>query len=185
MATRAVDVFRWTREEYEQLAEKGIVRPGKRLELVDGVIYEMSPQKGPHATGILLAAEALRAAFPKGYQIRVQLPLALGDEDEPEPDLAVVLGGLRDYRDTHPTTAVLVVEVSDTSSLHDRERKRSLYARCGITEYWILDVQTKQLEVYRNLGPGGYAARILLHAGDTVTPLAGNGAAIAVADLLP
>ena len=185
MVTEAVDVFRWTREEYEQLAEKGFFPPGKKLELVDGVIYEMSPQKGPHATGILLAAEALRAAFPKDYQIRVQLPLVLGDDDEPEPDLAVVPGGLRDYSDTHPTTAVLVVEVSDSSSFHDRERKRSLYARSGIPEYWILDVQSRHLEVYRNLGPNGYESRLLLKAEDTVTPLAGSGASITVAELLP
>lgn len=185
MATRAVDVYRWTREEYEQLADQGFFPPGKRVELIDGVIYEMSPQKSPHATGILLVTEALRAAFPQGHQFRVQLPLVLGEESEPEPDLAIVPGSPRDYSESHPETAILVVEVSDSSSFHDRERKRSLYARWAIPEYWILDVAGKQLEVYRNPGEGGYQTRLILKAGDTITPLASPGASIAVADLLP
>lgn len=185
MATRAVDVYRWTREEYYQLAEKGFFPPGKRVELIDGVIYEMSPQKSPHATGISLVLEALRAAFPKGHHVRVQLPLALGGDSEPEPDLAVVPGGPRDYMKDHPETAVLIVEVSDSSAFHDRERKRSRYARSAIPEYWIVDVAGKQLEVYRNPGEGSYQTRLILKAGDTVAPLASPEAAIAVADLLP
>ncbi|MEA2560528.1 MAG: hypothetical protein QOH06_2032 [Acidobacteriota bacterium] len=185
MAARAVDVYRWTREEYYQLAEKGFFPPGKRVELIDGVIYEMSPQKSPHATGISLVLEALRAAFPKGHHIRVQLPLALDDHSEPEPDLAVVAGGPRDYMEDHPQTAVLIVEISHSSSFHDRERKRSRYARSAIPEYWIVDVAGKQLEVYRNPGEGGYQTRLILKAGDTIAPLASSEADIAVADLLP
>lgn len=186
MATRAVDVYRWTRDEYEQLAEQGFFPPGKRVELIDGVIYEMSPQKGPHAKGILLVTEALRSAFPQGHQIRVQLPLVLDEDSEPEPDFAVVPGSVRDdFPKDHPETAVLIVEISDSSSFHDRERKRSLYARSGIPDYWIVDVAGKQLEVYRNPGEGGYQTRLILKAGDTVAPLARSEAVIAVADLLP
>lgn len=185
MATRAVDVYRWTREEYYRLAEEGFFPPDKRVELIDGVIYEMSPQKSPHATGISLALEVLRAAFSEGHHVRIQLPLALADDSEPEPDLAIVSGGPRDYLEDHPRTAVLIVEVSHTSSFHDRERKRSRYARSAIPEYWIVDVIGKQLEVYRNPGEGGYQTRLVLKAGDTVTPLASPDAVIAVADLLP
>lgn len=185
MATRAVDVRRWSREEYEQLAAAGFFQPGERVELVEGVIYEMSPQNGRHATGILLMQDALYAAFSQGYQIRVQLPLILGPISEPEPDFAVVRGGPRDYRESHPTTAVLIVEVSDSSSFHDRERKGSVYARAGIPEHWLLDVVAERLEVYRSPGEGGYQTRHLLKAGDSVTPLASPGAVIAVADLLP
>jgi Uma2 family endonuclease len=185
MATRAVDVRRWTREEYGQLAESGFFPSGKRVELIDGVIYEMSPQRGPHATGILLVTEALRAAFPCGYQIRVQLPLGLGEASEPEPDLAVVSGGPRDYLNAHPTTAVLIVEVSESSSFHDRKRKGSLYARLDIPEYWIVDVVAGRLEVYRGPAEGAYQTRLVLKAGDLVAPLANPGTSLRVADLLP
>ncbi len=185
MATRAVDVRHWTRDEYEQLAESGAFPPGKRLELVDGVIYEMSPQKGRHAAGIRGVEEALRAAFPRGHDVRVQLPLSLTADSVPEPDIAVVPGSWRDYPDHHPTTAVLVVEVSESSFFHDRERKRSLYARAGIPEYWILDVAENRLEVYRSAGESGYESRLLLSAGDSLSPLASPDSSIAISDLLP
>lgn len=185
MATRAVDVRRWSREEYEQLAASGFFQPGERVELVEGVIYEMSPQNGRHAAGIRGVEEALRAIFRQGFDVRTQLPLALGSHSEPEPDVAVVPGGWRDYPDSHPTTAVLIFEVSDSSSFHDRQRKGGVYARAGIPEYWLLDVVAQRLEVYRDPGAGVYQTRLLLEAGDTVSPLASPGAPVAVADLLP
>lgn len=185
MATRALDVRHWTREEYERLADTGHFASGQRVELVEGVIYEMSPQKGRHAAGIRGVEEALRAAFRQGYDVRVQLPIALGPDSEPEPDVAVVPGSWRDYPDAHPTTAVLVVEVSESSSFHDRERKRSLYARSGVPEYWILDLSEDRLEVYRNPGEAGYEIRLLLKSGDSVAPLASPGVPVAIADILP
>jgi len=185
MATSAVDVRRWTREEYDQLASAGVLRPDERLELIDGVIYERTPQNSRHAVSIVALQEALRSAFPQGNHVRVQLPLALGLDSEPEPDLAVVMGGWWDYRDVHPTTALLVVEVSESSSAHDHKRKLSLYARSGIPEYWILDVAVERLEVYREPEEERYRSRGILQAGDSVTPLAAPAASIAVAELLP
>ncbi|MES1244368.1 MAG: Uma2 family endonuclease [Acidobacteriota bacterium] len=185
MATRALDVRHWTREEYEQLAGTGFFASGQRTELVEGVIYEMSPQKGRHAAGIRGVEEALRAVFRQGYDIRTQLPIALGMDSEPEPDVAVVPGSWRDYPDAHPKTAVLIVEVSDSSFFHDRERKRTLYARAGIPEYWTLDLSEDRLEIYRNPGESGYQTRLLLSSGSSVEPLASPGAAVAIADILP
>jgi Uma2 family endonuclease len=128
MAQPAADVRRWTREEYERLVEAGFFSPEERLELVDGMIYEMTPHTTWHATGILNCEEELRAVFSEGFHVRTQLPLALGSHAEPEPDLAVVPGRRHDYRSGHPTLAVLVVEVSETSAQYDREVKRRLYA---------------------------------------------------------
>jgi len=79
MAVAATDVHRWTREEYERMADQGLFAPDARVELIDGIIYDMSPQKGPHTTCLHLA-------------LRLFNPLALGDDSEPEPDLAVVQG---------------------------------------------------------------------------------------------
>lgn len=185
MAQPAVDVKRWTREDYERLAESGFFHPDERVELIDGIIYEMSPQTSRHSSGIQAAQEALRRVFLEGFHLRPQMPLALDSQSQPGPDLAVVSGHWRDYRSAHPTTAVLIVEVSDSSLGLDRETKRMLYAETGIPEYWILDTKGKQLEVFRDPNDGDYRSRTVLGSGDKIAPLAAPGASIPVADLLP
>jgi Uma2 family endonuclease len=184
MATANPDVRRWTREEYERAVEEGYFQPGERLELVEGLIYEMTPQSSFHATGIQLPLRALRALDGNGLHIRCQMPLALGADSEPEPDIAVVPGDVNDYTDEHPSTAVLIVEVADSSLLHDRKRKGGLYARAGIPEYWILDLTRSYLEVFRNPQKGAYTSRTALRDGDSISPLA-REITIPVASLLP
>src|SRR5689334_11505584 len=107
----AVEIRRWTRDEYQRLADIGLLSPDEHVELVDGEIVEVPPQRSRHAVGIRLAARALRAVFGPDFDVLVQLPLALGPRSQPEPDLAVVLGSPRDNLEEHPETAVLVVEV--------------------------------------------------------------------------
>ena len=187
MALANLEARRWTRQEYERLVDRGLLPPGKRVELIEGVIYDLPPQNSSHATGCQLAHEALRVVFPpdRGYTIRAQFPLALSDDSEPEPDLAVVRGSIRDFSDSHPTTALLVVEVADSSLLHDRKRKIPLYARFGIPEAWLLNLIRRTLEVCRDPVDGVYQTRIVLRVGDTVSPLGCPEAVIAVSDLLP
>src|SRR5439155_3890171 len=106
---------RWTRDEYYRLAEIGFFRD-QRVELVDGEIVQMPPQKNFHVIGIDLVHQALQKAFGPGHWVRIQAPLHLRPNSAPEPDLAVVRGSSRDYAATdHPTSALLVVEVSDTT----------------------------------------------------------------------
>jgi Uma2 family endonuclease len=185
MVTATVDNRRFTREEYERLVEQGYFHPEERIELVDGGLYEMTPQSSFHSTGVLLTQSALQPLFKEGFQIRIQMPLALGFDSEPEPDLAVVPGGLRDYVYAHPTTAILIVEVADSSLIHDRKRKASLYARSGIPEYWILNLVRWCLEVYRESKEGVYTSRTVLREGDSVSPLSRPEVSIPVASLLP
>jgi len=184
MATSAVDVHRWTREEYERLAEDGYFQPDERVELVDGIIYEMSPQKSWHAAAIRALQESLGLVFKDGYDIRVQMPVALSLDSEPEPDVAVVVGHWRDYRDLHPSTAVLVIEVADTTLLYDRE-KAKVYAEAGILDYWILNRSDTCLEVYREPQDRHYRSRTVLKAGELVSPLACPEASLPVVNLLP
>jgi Uma2 family endonuclease len=191
MGVSAVQTRRWTREEYERLAETGIFHPEERVELIDGELVLMTPQKSVHATAVRLVEDALRIAFGSGYDVRAQLPLALDPDSEPEPDVAVVAGAPRDYRDAHPATALLVVEVADTTLTFDRERKGSLYARAGIAEYWIVNLADRLLEVYRDPAPApsaqyGWSYRVTqrLSPSDSVNPLATSQARIAVSDLL-
>lgn len=131
---------RFSRAQYEHMVDTGVFGPEDRLELLEGEIIDMAPEKSRHATAIRLLEDALRKVFGYGYDIRSQLPLSLNDLSQPEPDIAVVTGSPRDYRDAHPAHAVLVVEVADTTLAYDRTRKLATYARSGIPEYWILDL---------------------------------------------
>jgi Uma2 family endonuclease len=180
---------RWTRDEYYRMAEAGIFGPEERLELVDGEVLVVSPQKEPHFVAIDASADALRVAFGAGHWVRTQGPLSLGQDSDPEPDVAVVVGTRHDYTD-HPTTALLVIEVSLTTLAYDRETKASLYARAGILDYWILNLVERQIELNRDPGPlpddrVGYRRRTVLKPGDAVRPLARPDAEIPVEALLP
>ena len=163
----------------------GVFHPEDKLELIDGEIYDVSPQSSRHATAIRLVEDALRRAYDSGFDVRVQLPAALDTSSEPEPDVAVVEGGPRDYIDAHPTTALLTVEVSDTSLAFDRTTKQATYARNAIPEYWIVNLIDRQIEVYRQPEVHGYAQVDKLTAPGQVSPLSRPDHSIAVHDLLP
>src|SRR5262249_8990442 len=158
---------------------------------IEGEILVMSPQGGPHVVALGLAEAALDAAFGTGFWARTRVPLLLGLATDPEPDVAVVPGGPRDYLD-HPTTALLVVEVSDTTLAYDRGDKACLYAAAGIADYWVVDLAHRQLIVLRDPRPDParthgtvYSSIQSLASGNSVSPLAAPHASIAVADLLP
>lgn len=192
MSIAHAQVRLWTRQEYERMAAQGLFAPGERVELIEGEIVAMTPQASPHATSLGLTQDVLVLVFPQGFIIRVQLPLALGLRSMPEPDLAVVAGTRREYRDSHPTTAVLVIEIADATLQFDRAEKASMYAAAGIRDYWVLNLVDRVLEVYRDPAPQpgapfGHAYRTALRfgPGDHVAPLAAPQARIAVADLLP
>jgi Uma2 family endonuclease len=181
---------RWTRAEYYRMADAGLFRE-HRVELIEGEIFQMPPMKTPHAAGLELGRVAFERAFGRGHWIRFQLPLHFGPRSEPQPDLAVVVGGVRDFKD-HPTSALIVVEVSEATLSYDRRRKGSLYAKNGIADYWIVNLNRRQLEVYRQPIPDpsrqygfGYSSVKLFAANDTASPLAAPNASIMVADLLP
>ena len=189
-ATSAPRPKLWTCAEFHGLGDQGYFE-GKRAMLIDGVILEQGPMNPPHAMAISLTADALRTAFGQGWYIRQQLPLVLGLRTDPEPDVAVVQGTARDYT-THPTTAMLAVEVSDTTLSFDQNEKASLYAAGGIADYWVLDVNGRQLLIFRNPHPDAsakhghsYDAPQTFVPGQSVAPLAASGSPVAVADLLP
>jgi Uma2 family endonuclease len=182
----------WTRADYERATQLGLFGPEERLELIEGEIIEKMPQNEPHSTGIQLGEEAMRAAFPQGHCVRVQLPLALNGKSMPEPDIAVVTGAIRDYAQKHPRTALLIIEVADSTLAYDRTTKGALYARAGIAEFWILNLIDRVLEVYRQPGPmagrplGHYYRSVVQYTEtDSIAPLAAPAHVIAVASLLP
>lgn len=184
MVTASGSIHHWTREEYEQAVERGAFE-GWRVELVDGVLCDMSPQSGGHATAVRRIQKALDAVLPNGLDLRFQMPLALSPDSEPEPDVAVVSGETGTYSRVHPTTALLVVEVADSSLSFDRNHKQRLYARAGIPEYWIVNLASRRLEVYREPAPDGYLSVTALGMADSVSPLALPGVNFAVENLFP
>jgi Uma2 family endonuclease len=180
-----VEVHRWTIQEYERMAETGVFRD-RRVELVNGIVYNMTPQNSPHAAVLAKAAQALAAVFgATGHHVRSQSPLELGQRSMPEPDLAVVSGAPDDYLDRHPPEAALVVEITDSSQVHDRKRKGGLYAEAGLQEYWIINLRHDVVEVCRDPAQGLYRTRRLYHRGEAIAPAARPEASIAVDDLLP
>jgi len=193
MSESAVRMRRWTRVEYDRLIEEGVFQPGERLELLAGQLVVREPQGTPHATGIRLITRALREVFGQdSWNVDMQLPVALDEESEPEPDVTVTAGDPRDFLPSHPARPGLVVEVAEASLALDRKEKGSLYARARVPEYWILNLRDRVLEVYREPHPDpsaphgwAYRSRQNLAAGEHVTPSAAPTARVAVADLLP
>lgn len=151
--------------------------------VIDGVLLEEGPMNPPHAITLGLVDEAIRDAFGAGWWVRNQSPMVLGLDTDPEPDLAVVPGRPRDYAG-HPTTAALVIEVADSSLDFDMDDKRRVYARSGIPDYWVVDINGRRLLVFRDPAAGDYTTRQSFDAEATVAPLAMPDSPVRVADLL-
>ena len=183
---------RWSREQYYRMLDLGWFQD-QRVELIDGEVLDMPPQKNFHALAITLTEDALKSAFGVNYWIRVQATLDFSPLSSPDPDLAVVPGAPRSHAvAANPTAALLLVEVSETTLWYGRNRKAHLYAAAAITDYWIVNLVQRQLEVYRDpvadstqLFGFRYNSRTILDPPDTVSPLAAPQASITVADLLP
>ena len=191
MADQTIRTRQWTRLEYDRLIESGFFHGGERVELLGGQLMVAEPPGSRHAATVSLVADALRAVFQRGWYVTVQLPLALDDESEPEPDVAVVVGSARDYGDAHPSQPVLVVEVADASRTLDRQHKASLYARAGVPDFWIVVIVDDMVEVFRRPGPlpeavfgWNYTGVERLRRGASVFPLAVPTTPVAVTDLL-
>jgi Uma2 family endonuclease len=182
---------RWTRSEYDRLVDLGLFE-GEPLELLGGQLVVAEPHGAYHASAISAVDYAVRAVLPPGWLVRIQLPVSLDDESEPEPDLVVVPGRPADYLQSHPDRPVLAVEVAESSLSFDREHKGSLYARAGVRDYWLVNLVGRVLEVYRDPGPDPeaiygwrYRSITVLAPPAVVVPLAFPSSQIVVAELLP
>jgi Uma2 family endonuclease len=157
------------RVEYERMVQDGLFAD-ERVELLQGVIVEMSPQGTRHAATIQRLTSRLAPVLAGRAEVRVQLPLAVAVDSLPEPDVAVVLPG--DYDLAHPTTALLVVEVAESSVNKDRQVKADLYARAGVPEYWIANVAAGLIEVHDEPAEGRYTRVTPRRGGELLRPRA-------------
>jgi Uma2 family endonuclease len=145
--------------EYYRMLDAGILKEDDRVELIEGEIVAMSPIGSRHAACVdTLAALLVRAFSSESLIVRIQNPLHLSEYSEPQPDLSVVRARLDRYRTGHPTAndVVFVIEVADASLAYDRHTKIPLYARYGIAEVWLVDLESCSVIVHSAPGPTNY-----------------------------
>jgi Uma2 family endonuclease len=177
---------RFSVKEYYRMAETGVLRPDARVELLNGEIIDMSPI-GPFHGGLVKRLNRFFSLKAKGrWIVSTQDPVHLDDHSEPEPDLALLKPVSDDYTGRHPQPddVFLLIEVSDTTLDYDRENKIPAYGRAGIAEVWIVNLNEKTIEVYREPHFTGYGSRTVLRAGEKAVPQAFPDVVVEVAELL-
>jgi Uma2 family endonuclease len=185
-------IWQLTVEQYHEMYRAGILDEDDPVELLEGWLVPKMMKKPPHSEATELIRRALDRQISEGWHVRSEQPVTLATS-EPEPDVMVVRGGVRDYPDRHPgaNEVALVVEVADASLQRDQVLKKRIYAAAGVTTYWIVNLLERRLEAYSDPSgpaePPDYHTRHDFGPGDSV-PLAIVGrevARIAVSDLLP
>lgn len=184
--------YRWTREQFYRMGDLGVFE-GRRAILVEGEILAMPAMGDLHRNILTLASDVLRETFGDGFFASVQCPFDIGRATDPEPDIAIIHGSIRDYFGRGLTEAALIVEVSQSTLVYDRREKASLYAMAGVTDYWIINVaqEPAQIEVHRQPIPDeaqpygfGYGEKTIHRGGEIIQPLAAPNP-VAVSALLP
>lgn len=186
MATLDIQPRRFNAEEYERMAEAGVFSGQERVELLGGIIAEMSPEGKKHVVAIELARDLLFFRIGKRAGMRIQHPLRVGADSVPEPDIAIVEAtDPRAYLEEHPKTALLVIEVSHHTLRRDMDFKARLYARAGVREYWVENLVNDEVAVFRDPGPDGYASQTTYRRGDRISLVAFPDVELGVDELLP
>src|SRR5437588_4070736 len=172
--------------EYKRMAETGILSEDDRVELIEGEVVEMSPIGSRHAACV----RRLDALFNQGLggaaQVSAQNPVLIDDYSQPEPDVALLKPRDDYYSEEHPAArdVLLVVEVADTSVEYDRQVKAPLYARAGVGEMWLVNLQEDAVEVYTRPESGTYRDRKQFTRGDSISLTVIPGLTVGVEDIL-
>jgi len=171
-------------EDYHKLGTAGILHEDSRVELIEGDLIEMSPIGIAHMRCVNRLTRLLIHAVGDAAIVSVQNPVTLPPRSEPQPDFALLKPGA-DSADhvPHPADVLLIVEVADTTLNYDRRTKLPLYARSGIVEVWIVDVQGRTIEAFNTPGDAGYARSAVYRGGDSVAPAALPAASIRLDDV--
>ncbi len=183
----AFTLRKWTVKEYHKLGEMGFFHPEERVELLSGNILKMSAKGTAHTSATRRTATVLRDLLGNQAAIYTQDPIALDDNSEPEPDIAVVRIDPFDCATHHPTPSevYLIIEVADSSLTFDREIKAKAYARSGIADYWVLNVGDRQLHVFREPTENGYQSEVILGETASISPIEFPAFNIAIQAMLP
>ncbi|WP_258359857.1 Uma2 family endonuclease [Moorella sulfitireducens] len=187
MAAIMVARRRFTVDEYYQMARAGILGEDERVELIEGEIIEMVPIGVKHAACVRRLDRIFNSLVGNRALIDTQNPLRIDKYSEPQPDLTLLKPRNDYYGAFHPRPddVLLLVEVADTSLAYDREAKVPLYARAGVNEVWLVDLQAHQVTAYRQPSPSGYSEIKEYRRGDYIAPLAFPQLNIPVQDIVP
>lgn len=172
-------------DDYHKLGEVGILTEDSRVELIEGELIDMAPIGGPHMHLVNRLTRLLVPAVGDLGVVSIQNPVTLPPDTEPQPDVTIlkpVAAGAAAVV-PGPDDVLLLIEVADTTLSYDRNIKLKLYARAGIEESWIVNLQSRCIEVYREPTAHGYSRKIELGPGDTISPLALPTVKVVVADL--
>jgi len=186
---QAGDAWPITRDIYRRMVDAGMLE-GQRVELIRGRIINMAPMGLPHDLSLMKTGRALRRVFPEDrFTVRTQQQFTAAGQSDPEPDLCVVSGPIEAITD-YPHSALLIIEISETSLSYDRRVKGPLYAESGVQDYWIINLVDNVVEVYRQPhavagGEHAYAPAIVKRPGEPIDVLALPGVSVMPEDLLP
>jgi Uma2 family endonuclease len=191
VASAPAPVYRFTVKQYHRMIETGILTDNDRVELLQGWIVPKMPQNPPHAATVTRIMRRLMPQLPSEWLLRNQSAITL-PQSEPEPDFAVVRGPEEIYFHRHPgpRDVGLLIEVADTTLLHDRRRKGPIYAAARIPYYWIINLVEGVVEVYTQPRAGkaaGYQSQRVSGIKESISLILGGRVAtkIPVRDLLP
>ena len=181
-----VAVRRLSVQDYHRMAESGILQPDERVELLEGQLIQMAAKGTAHRAAVTRIERLLRKQLGDRVLLRFQAAVQLDDYSELEPDIAVVQVDPSYYEDHHPrpTDVFWLIEVSDSTLTFDCEIKAPAFARSGIAEYWVLDVNARKLHVYRSPNQDGYRSETILSEELTIAPLAFPECVITVQEMV-
>ncbi|AFY91419.1 Uma2 family endonuclease [Chamaesiphon minutus] len=161
---------KWSLTDYHQMIRSGLL-DDRSVELINGEIIEMSPEGVAHSFYCRGTAKYLRSLLGDRAEVSEAHPITLPNNSEPEPDIAIVRTPDTLYQTRHPFPADIfwLIEIADSTLIKDLGVKRDLYALAGIPEYWVMNLQTSELVVFRDLNANEYRAEIRLSSGNIST----------------
>jgi Uma2 family endonuclease len=170
VATPTFTAHRFTVEEYGRMGEAGVFSPDVRVELIEGEIVDMSPIGDRHAACVGWLTQTITLLLQRAYLVWAQNPVQLDNYSEPEPDILVLRPRDDFYRNgkPHPEDVLLLIEVSDSTLGFDRKRKVPLYARKGIPEVWIVNINEERVETFTDPSGGAYQTTAAFSRGEEV-----------------
>lgn len=165
---------RFSRHNFHAMVNSGILTEDDRVELIEGEIVQMSPINAAHAGHINRIVRLFSTRLGERAIVGAQNPIELGNDSEPQPDIALLNPRSDFYEQGHPSAAdvLLLVEVADSSLEYDRSVKAPLYARSGVRELWIVNLRDERIELYRDLAGKDYKTRQFVERGETFSALA-------------